>query len=355
MAVSNGSKVYINAKLKSSRYPGRVIMTYPNVNPASLFQEGTSGEFELVYFSPVPNSGDCPPLTVYQSVEQSGSAQKDCGACAVGSIVPYIVEDGAYTSIVSQEDADNKAIADVAENKQTHANTVGSCTPIEITLSFVVEEETLTTATATVTAEGGTAPYTYLWSNGQTTQTATGLIKGDEYTVVVTDANECTGEGSVTPNEAVLTGLKIEVMYFNQNTEVTTDPYYPRTCSVGGHSCNLARFEVFANAISQGIANLNNAGGTTLPDIDDHNTPVGYPAGYNNSDPSDRYWFKVFSGEDAAAIADESGKVNFTLTYIGTGTPHSDASWIRITKDDGTVLLTTCISTFSGYEFDPYI
>jgi len=44
---------------------------------------------------------------------------------------------------------------------------------------------------ATVTASGGTAPYTYLWSNGVIGATATGLIAGT-YTVTVTDANGCT-------------------------------------------------------------------------------------------------------------------------------------------------------------------
>ena len=44
--------------------------------------------------------------------------------------------------------------------------------------------------TASVVASGGTAPYTYLWSNGQTTSNATGLDTGF-YSVIVTDANGC--------------------------------------------------------------------------------------------------------------------------------------------------------------------
>ncbi|MBL7719539.1 MAG: gliding motility-associated C-terminal domain-containing protein [Flavipsychrobacter sp.] len=52
------------------------------------------------------------------------------------------------------------------------------------------------TGTATVTPSGGTQPFTYLWSNGQTTQTATALPAGN-YSVTVTDANGCTATVSV--------------------------------------------------------------------------------------------------------------------------------------------------------------
>ena len=44
---------------------------------------------------------------------------------------------------------------------------------------------------AAAIAGGGTSPYTYLWSNSATGQTTTGLCAGN-YTVVVTDANNCT-------------------------------------------------------------------------------------------------------------------------------------------------------------------
>ncbi len=50
--------------------------------------------------------------------------------------------------------------------------------------------------TATAAPNGGTAPYTYEWSNGGMTATITGLEAGI-YTVIVTDANDCTATQSV--------------------------------------------------------------------------------------------------------------------------------------------------------------
>ncbi|MFD1061625.1 SprB repeat-containing protein, partial [Winogradskyella litorisediminis] len=55
------------------------------------------------------------------------------------------------------------------------------------------------TGSATVSATGGTAGYTYSWNTSpvQTTATATNLAAGN-YTVTVTDANNCTTTANVT-------------------------------------------------------------------------------------------------------------------------------------------------------------
>ncbi|HLO81936.1 MAG TPA: hypothetical protein VK166_13305, partial [Chitinophagaceae bacterium] len=49
----------------------------------------------------------------------------------------------------------------------------------------------------TATAVGGTAPYTYLWSNGATTSSISNVPAGT-YNIIVTDANSCTTNGSLT-------------------------------------------------------------------------------------------------------------------------------------------------------------
>ncbi len=54
----------------------------------------------------------------------------------------------------------------------------------------------------------GTAPYTYLWSNGSTSATADGLTPGS-HTVVVTDANGCTSQRNFSISEE--TGPKVTI------------------------------------------------------------------------------------------------------------------------------------------------
>jgi gliding motility-associated-like protein len=81
---------------------------------------------------------------------------------------------------------------------------------------------------ATVTATGGTSPYTYLWdanAGNQTESTAIGLI-ADTYTVVVTDTNGCLDSVSVTVIEPVavisLTVTTTDVTCFGLNNGTAT-------------------------------------------------------------------------------------------------------------------------------------
>ena len=57
---------------------------------------------------------------------------------------------------------------------------------------------------AAATVSGGVGPYSYLWSNGDSSSTATNLCTGS-YTVNVEDANGCTGTSSVTITQGGVT------------------------------------------------------------------------------------------------------------------------------------------------------
>ncbi len=76
------------------------------------------------------------------------------------------------------------------------------------------------TGSATATVTGGVAPFSYLWSNGATTTSVTGLVEGT-YSVTVTDANQCTATGSININVIDDLDLTVEiqnVLCFGGNT-----------------------------------------------------------------------------------------------------------------------------------------
>ncbi|MFN8292427.1 MAG: hypothetical protein U0T72_01810 [Chitinophagales bacterium] len=62
-----------------------------------------------------------------------------------------------------------------------------------------------------LTVNGGVTPYTYLWSNGQTTEDISGLLAG-LYTVVVTDGNGCTTSNLVNITEAPALTLSVSTV-----------------------------------------------------------------------------------------------------------------------------------------------
>ncbi|MBK6994635.1 MAG: SprB repeat-containing protein [Lewinellaceae bacterium] len=73
----------------------------------------------------------------------------------------------------------------------------------QIQMTFSIAHPTChgyTNGSVTVFAVGGTSPYSYIWNNGQTTQTCAGIGAG-QYTVTVTDAASSTASGSIAVSE----------------------------------------------------------------------------------------------------------------------------------------------------------
>ncbi|MBI2270987.1 MAG: SBBP repeat-containing protein, partial [Bacteroidetes bacterium] len=78
-----------------------------------------------------------------------------------------------------------------------------------ISLSSTIINPTCTTSgMASITANGGTAPYSYLWSTGNSTQTVTGLSAG-QFTVTVTDKNSCTAIATI----VIISPVKLVVQF----------------------------------------------------------------------------------------------------------------------------------------------
>jgi gliding motility-associated-like protein len=83
---------------------------------------------------------------------------------------------------------------------------------------------------ATVTISGGANPYGYLWNNGQTTQSATGLAAGS-YSVAVTDALGCTHTQTVSISQPATLNATVTS---TSNTQCTTPNGTASVTATGG-------------------------------------------------------------------------------------------------------------------------
>ena len=151
--------------------PAEIVIQTTDVQDAFCFN-GDDGE------ATVMASGDFPPFTYQWNDPASQMTATATGLSA-----------GMYDVIVTDADGCTNSVT----------VTVGEGDPISMT--FTVTDATcwdIADGSATVSATGGVGPYTFLWDDAamQTDTTATGLITGN-YTVAVTDANNCTTTGNI--------------------------------------------------------------------------------------------------------------------------------------------------------------
>lgn len=119
------------------------------------------------------------------------------------------------------------------------------------------------TATATVTPATGNV--TYQWSNGQTTQTATGLTAGT-YTCTITAGNGCVGNVSVTVTE--IPGLTVNIV--NQ-TNATCNSAANGTAAITATQGTLPYTYTWTNSASTGSNATDLAAGPHVVTVTDAN------------------------------------------------------------------------------------
>ncbi len=119
-------------------------------------------------------------------------------------------------------------------------------------------EEGGTDGSIAATASGGSEPYTYLWSNDQTTASVSGLAAGT-YSVTVTDSNGCVATQSATISAPAPPLVAVECGIDPQPLSIFSLVDYVRSCSSGADP--VAAFwtnNAFDNLITEGAGCSNN-------------------------------------------------------------------------------------------------
>ncbi|MBK8722128.1 MAG: T9SS type A sorting domain-containing protein [Saprospiraceae bacterium] len=193
-----------------------------------------------------------------------GSATAD----ASGGTAPYVYtwSNGVNTALNDKIKAGVYYLTITDNNgcKVIDSITINQPTPLELEISKTnIKCNGANDGTASIVAKGGTPPYTFNWTNGQTTTTINNLAPGF-YEVTVIDANKCVNYETVEIEEpTILEGniSKTEPKCFGDNSASLT------INAVGGTS--PYSFNWSTGAISSTISNL--VAGTYTVTITDNN------------------------------------------------------------------------------------
>lgn len=185
----------------------------------------------------------------------------------------------------------------------------------------------------TANPAGGTPPYTYLWDNGQTTQTATGMCVG-VHTVTVTDANGCVGTQNITVNvPACLT--EVDFYTWQQAGQAANGNWAVQNAGAQVFQSINGNPTFFVTPVD--YINVRMKGKMRTSDGDDDF--MGVVFGFKNPlGPSDYFDTWLFDWKQAPQNAAQEG---FTLNRaLGTITDYATTFWDHNTTPEFTVVAT---------------
>ena len=209
----------------------------------------------------------------------------------------------------------------VTDGNNCSANTSYNITQPPTALSATTSSTNVSSSggsdgSATVTPSGGTAGYTYLWSDGQTNATATNLTAGN-YSVVIKDANLCsiTKNFTVTePSSLSATATAINNVSCNNGSDGSASVSVTGGTSPYTYSWNTSPIQTNSTA-------TNLAAGTYTVTITDF-TNVVTTANVTISEPS--ALSLSITATDVSCVDDVTGALDATVTG---GTPNYTFAW----------------------------
>ena len=149
--------------------------------------------------------GNCHTANISKSdVGCAGGNDGSATASAFGGSGPFTFQwnTGASSATINNLTAGTYSVTVSGANNCSATASVTIAQPAGMNLNLnAADAAGGNNGSASVTVSGGTAPYTYQWSNGGTGSNISGLAPGT-YSVVVTDVNGCSQSGSVVVSDA---------------------------------------------------------------------------------------------------------------------------------------------------------
>lgn len=201
------------------------------------------------------------------NVTCNGGNDGTASGSASGGTAPYAYtwSNGGSGTSISSLSAGSYALTVTDANGCTATTSVSVGQPSAISLNISAVDATCETAdgSASASVSGGTAPYSYSWSNGGSSSSISGLAAGS-YSVTVTDANGCTASGSATVIEDCggCTYVTINSNGFEGGFGIWND---------GGSDCALSTNSAYANSGITSVQLRDNTGAesaTTTDNLD---------------------------------------------------------------------------------------
>ena len=170
---------------------------------------------------------------------------------------------------------------------------------------------------AATNVTGGTPPYNYSWSNGQTTENASGLCAGT-YTLTVTDANNCTQTSSVTITEPQPIVINLDYI---QNVSCTG--YSDGVISITPTGGSGSYIYNWLNANSTGsVAGGLSAGTYTVVVSDANDNSCSTDTSFTVTEPEPLY---VSLGSEPTTCGNDNGRA--FIDSLGGGTAPYSWNW----------------------------
>ncbi len=147
---------------------------------------GNNGSIDINVFGGTP---------LYTYSWTNGATNEDLNALTIGTYAVTVTDANACTATFTTSISEPAAIT-------------STLTKTDVTCPGA------SNGSADLTVSGGVSPYTYLWSNGATSEDLSN-VTGGTYTVIITDLNNCTAANSITINEGLpltISGVVTDVL-----------------------------------------------------------------------------------------------------------------------------------------------